>query len=120
MKFVSKIFVLAFFALACTACGDSGLVVDTSDATMDFSPQDLTINVGDTVTFKMTVTHNAVEVSKDIYDQVVGGGLSERLEGGFVVDFGETKDITFDQPGVHYFVCEPHITVGMYGTITVQ
>ena len=81
MKFVSKIFVLAFFALACTACGDSGLVIDTSDATMDFSPQDLTINVGDTVTFKMTATHNAVEVSKDVYDQVVGGGLSERLEG---------------------------------------
>ena len=80
MKFVSKIFVLLSLFLACTACGDSGLVVDTSDATMDFSPQDLTINVGDTVTFKMTVTHNAVEVSKDTATRLSAAGSASALK----------------------------------------
>ena len=116
MKFVSKFFVVALLALACTACGDSGIVVDTSDTSMDFMPSDLTINVGDTATFKMTATHNAIEVSKETYES----GGNEPLEGGFAVTFGETKDVTFTAAGVHYFVCEPHIPVGMIGTITVQ
>ena len=116
MKYLSKFFLLACLTLACAACGDSGVVVDTSDRSMEFMPADLTISVGDTVTFNMTSTHNAIEISKDTYD---AGGI-DALAGGFAVDYGETKDVTFTEAGVHYYVCQPHVTVGMLGTITVE
>ena len=116
MKYLSKFFLLACLTLALAACGDSGIVVDTSDRSMEFMPADLVINVGDTVTFQMTSTHNAIEISKETYDT---GGI-DALEGGFAVDYGETKDVTFTEAGVHYYVCQPHVTVGMLGTITVQ
>ena len=68
--------------------GGDGTVhtVTTTDSSMDFMPADLTIAVGDTVRFEMSTTHNAVEVSQEVYD----ARTIERLPGGFVVDYGET------------------------------
>ena len=83
---------------------------------MYFEPEDLVISVGDVVRFQMTATHNAIEVSKDTYDD---RGMTP-LEGGFQVDYGETLDVTFDQVGTHYYICQPHVTLDMIGTITVQ
>ena len=90
--------------------------VTSSDGVMDFSPEDITIAVGDTINFVMSATHNAIEVSKDTYDN---RGVTA-LDGGFQVTFGETKQVTFTEPGVHYYVCTPHVTIDMIGTITVQ
>ena len=90
--------------------------VTTAEGDMTFTPEDLTIAVGDTVRFVMTLTHNAIEVSKETYD--VRG--REALEGGFQVDFEETKEITFSEAGIHYYVCQPHTTMNMIGTITVE
>ena len=91
---------------------------DTSDmdAYMDFSPEDLTIAVGDCVSFEMSNTHNAVEVSQDSYDNRDG----TPLDGGFQVTFGETAEVYFGEAGTHYYVCQPHISQDMIGTITVQ
>ena len=89
------------------------LLGQSSEITEDVK---LPINVGDTVTFQMTSTHNAIEISKESYDT---GGI-DALENGFQVTYGETKDVTFNEAGVHYYVCQPHVTVGMLGTITVQ
>ena len=90
--------------------------INTSDSNNDFTPQDLTIAVGDTVRFVMTATHNAIEVSQDTYDN---RGTTP-VDGGFQVTFGETKEVTFTEAGTHYYVCTPHVTMGMIGTITVE
>ena len=90
--------------------------VNTEIGNMDFLPENLTISVGDTVKFIMTVDHNAVEVSQENYDN----RRTTPLEGGFNVTFGETQEITFDEAGVFYYVCQPHVTLDMVGTITVE
>jgi plastocyanin len=79
-------------------------------------PEDLTIAVGDTVRFKMSSSHNAIEVSQSTYES----GATKPLEGGFQVDYGETLDVIFEQAGTHYYVCQPHVTLDMIGTITVE
>ena len=90
--------------------------VTTTLASMAFDPVDLTIAVGDTVKFVMVSNHNAIEVSKETYD----AKGTEPLDGGFEVDFGETKEVTFTEAGVHYYVCQPHVMIDMIGTITVE
>ncbi|MEM7433992.1 MAG: plastocyanin/azurin family copper-binding protein [Myxococcota bacterium] len=122
MKFSRRFFLLAT-ALTIVACGDSNetggdgvTTVNTEDGILVFMPEDITISTGDTVRFVMTDTHNALEVSQETYD---ARGTTP-LEGGFEVDFGQTGEVTFDTPGVHYYVCTPHATVGMIGTITVR
>ena len=122
------IFSLAFTAAACdgkdsasSECGTVHEVTttdDTSDmdAYMNFTPEDLTISVGDCVNFVMSDTHNAIEVSQESYDSLE----SAAMDGGFQVQFGETVEVYFGEAGTHYYVCQPHIAMEMIGTITVQ
>ena len=74
-----------------------------------FSPDTLTIAVGDSVTFDLGGSHNAVEVSAETY----GSNGSAALEGGFAVGFGGTETITFDTAGTFYYVCTPHAGAGI-------
>lgn len=102
-------------------CGTTWQVTTTDDTSdmdvyMDFSPEDLTIAVGDCVSFIMSDTHNAVEVSQETYDSLG----AEPLDGGFNVTFGETQDVYFGEAGTHYYVCQPHASGEMVGTITVE
>mgnify|MGYP002852905079 CR=1 FL=1 len=102
-------------------CGTVHTVTTTNDTSnmalyMDFTPENLTIDTGDCVNFEMSSHHNAVEVSQATYDN--GGNTA--LENGFSVNFGETKRIKFDAPGMHYYVCIPHASADMFGTISVQ
>ena len=83
---------------------------------MDFTPEDLTIAVGDCVNFVMSNTHNAVEVSQETYDS---RGITP-LDDGFEVDYGETLEVYFGEAGTHYYVCQPHAGMDMIGTITVE
>jgi len=102
-------------------CGTIHTVTATDDSSnfevfMDFAPEDLTIAVGDCVSFEMSQFHNAVEMSQEDYENRV----NRVLEGGFSVDYSETKLIKFDEPGIHYFMCQPHVAGDMVGTITVE
>jgi plastocyanin len=83
---------------------------------MDFMPADIVIAVGDTVEFVMHRSHNAIEVSQETYE------LRGRtpLEGGFAIDYGTTALVTFTEAGTHYYVCQPHASVDMVGTIIVE
>jgi plastocyanin len=102
-------------------CGTTHEVTTTDDSSdmevyMDFSPEDITIAVGDCVRFVMSDTHNAVEVSQDNYDNLIGTAL----DGGFEVQYGETAEVYFGEAGTHYYVCQPHVRGEMIGTITVE
>lgn len=102
-------------------CGTIHTVTTTDersdiDVYMDFTPEDLTISVGDCVNFEMSATHNAIEVSQETYESRGSGPLA----GGFSVGFGETEQIKFDTAGTHYYICQPHVYMDMIGTITVE
>jgi len=81
-----------------------------------FTPGTITINLGDDVTFSITNTHNAVEVSQATWD---ANGTAP-LSGGFSLPFGGgTVPVDKLTAGIHYYVCTPHAGFGMKGTITV-
>lgn len=81
-----------------------------------FTPNAITITLGDNVDFVIGGTHNAIEVSLATW--TANGNTA--LSGGFSTPFGGGT-ITADKLtlGVHYYVCKPHAAFGMKGTITV-
>lgn len=84
---------------------------------LDFVPADLEIEVGDTVNWVWTdssAPHNVAESEN--------AGSNTYLAGGFRSgDVVSTLDysVTFDTAGTFYYLCEPHATSGMKGTIVV-
>lgn len=86
-------------------------VITNTGAT--FSPDSITINILDTVEFSLANFHNAVEVSKATYE--AGDTTSN---GGFRLPFGGGT-VAFHTLGVHYYVCQPHASIGMKGVINV-
>jgi plastocyanin len=104
--------VVLFFPFISIAQSPTSHNVVASDYNV-FSPSDLTINLGDTVYFENLSTHNAVEVSEETYnsDGTASNGGFELYSDGYIV---------FEEVGTHYYVCTPHVQMGMKGTITVQ
>lgn len=82
-----------------------------------FSPSSITIALGDNVNFTLAGEHNAVEVSQATWNS----NGNTPLSGGFSVGFGgglvSASELTV---GIHYYVCQPHASMGMKGTITVS
>ena len=111
---------LALTLIACDAepdgeVNEDGVTVIETDG-MTFSPSEVTIAAGDTVRFVLADAHNALEVGKDAFDN----REKTPLDGGFYVDFGETAEITFEDAGTYWYVCEPHVGMDMVGKITVE
>jgi plastocyanin len=87
-----------------------------TNAGMTFSPASININSGDSVKFNLGNIHNAVEVTKDIWDangNTHVSGFSVPYGGGLVLP----EQLTV---GTHYYVCTPHAALGMKGVIIVQ
>jgi plastocyanin len=101
----------AFTIFVAFNCKAKTIIIVNSSYT--FSPDDVTINVGDTVNFSLASIHDVVEVSKDVYD--AKGNTSN---GGFKLNYGGGI-IAFKNAGVFYYVCEPHASMGMRGIIRV-
>ena len=93
-----------------------------------FEPADLTISVGETVTWGFPSSgHNVcchpgdndeVEVPKD-GQPFASYGPEESPRGSFV-PVGGTYEHTFDVPGEYHYVCIPHVDNGMTGTVRVE
>lgn len=79
-----------------------------------FSPTELSINIGDEVTFSLESAHNVVEVNKTNWE-----ANANTSNGGFSLGFGGGT-IKFDSPGTYYYVCQPHASMGMKGKIIVS
>jgi len=80
-----------------------------------FSPSNVTIELGDTVRFTLTLDHNAVEVSQSTWN----ANGSTLLAGGFIRPYGGGI-VVLTTTGTHYYVCSPHADGGMKGRITVN
>lgn len=82
-----------------------------------FAPENLTIEAGDTVYVQTQNFHTATEVSEANW--LANNATSN---GGFWVGFGsQTSDDWFvlNEPGMYYYICVPHASMGMKGTINV-
>ncbi len=82
-----------------------------------FAPATITIMVGDTVKFVLQNVHNALEVSQASWN----ANDNTPLPGGFVTPFGGGLVLPAKLGvGTHYYVCDPHASMGMKGKIIVQ
>src|SRR5436190_2835959 len=92
-------------------------IIPVVNSGFTFSPSTITVNVGDTVSFSLASAHNVVEVSQATYiansNSPLAGGFSTPFGGGMVF----TSALTL---GTHWFVCQPHASMGMKGKIIVQ
>lgn len=82
-----------------------------------FSPDAITISLGDEVQFTLESMHDAIEVSQETWlangNTALAGGFQTQFGGGLVLPAALTA-------GTHYYVCSPHASSGMKGVIIVN
>ena len=112
-KTLMLLIVTALFAFSSqtVAAEDSDVIVTVDSTSLRFSPSEITITEGQAVRFMwagQALAHNAVAD-----DGLFDSGEPERdVDYRFVFEPGTA--------GTHTFVCEPHASVGMVGTVTVE
>ncbi len=92
-----------------TAAEEQDIIITVDSTNLQFSPSNVTVNVGQTIRFYWVdeiLEHNAVS---DIF--TTGEPSSS-------VDYTFTFNSTHN--GTYTFICEPHELMGMKGTITVN
>lgn len=101
--------------LACTAhsatAEGSDVIVTVDSTSLRFSPSEVTVTEGQAVRFMwagQALAHNAV-ADDGLFDS---GDPEQDVDYRFVFEPGTA--------GTHTFVCEPHASVGMVGTVTVE
>ncbi|SIQ99770.1 plastocyanin [Haladaptatus litoreus] len=95
--------------------GGTETVVVGPGGELVFEPADLQISPGTTVEWVWeSNTHNVIPTS-----QPDGAGWEGSGSEGETFDTGHTYSHTFDTEGSYEYVCIPHETAGMTGTITV-
>lgn len=108
----------ALVMLASPAFAKDYTIKEVSDPAGDkpyyFSPDTLTIQPGDTVTFV-----NAQEDMHDVMFVDVPKGVDEMIMSPMHEKEGEKFSYTFTVPGTYQFHCHPHEALGMKGTLIV-
>jgi plastocyanin len=91
----------------------SGGGVEVKMENVQFSPRDVTVKAGETITFTNTesIPHDVHKTSGP------DGDFSSGEPGGMAQ--GDTFDLTLDQPGKYEYVCKVHAP-GMSGSISVK
>lgn len=89
---------------------------------MRFSPMELTVSVGDTITWinDGDLPHTSSDqpglAAVNIHN-VLPGGAAPWNSG--LLDHGDSITVVFDTPGEYTYLCLIHETNGMIGTISV-
>jgi len=113
MKFLNTILAGSLVILSGTALAESHEVqmLNTGpDGVMVFEPAVLSINPGDSVTFKATNPgHNSESME----------GMKPEGAEGWQGGMGQEVTVTFDQDGVYVYQCTPHLMMAMVGVIKV-
>ena len=93
--------------------GSGGGGTSVSMESIQFSPNDLTVKAGQTITFT-----NKESVPHDVHKESgPGGDFASGPDGG--MQQGDTFKLKLDKPGTYKYVCHVHAP-GMSGTITVK
>lgn len=82
---------------------------------LDFIPADITIQQGQTIRWSNPSGVHNVNGSQDVYPNNPEGFYSGAATAG-----PWTFDHTFNIPGVYTYQCDPHLNLGMVGTVTVE
>ncbi len=121
-------------AMAMTGCSSNGQSGGPTRVSMNedfaFDPETLTVNSGTTVRWvndssvKHTVTAYEDEIPTEAEYFASGGFESERaarnnVSGGLLAA-EDTYEYTFKAAGMYQYVCIPHESSGMTGTVTVE
>jgi plastocyanin len=93
--------------------------VEVSATSFKFEPSEVTVQPGDTVRFVQTsgMPHN-VEFTKT----PAGSKLGAAKVGPYFVALNQTYDVVIDTrfpSGQYKYICSPHVSLGMKGTISV-
>lgn len=89
-------------------------VTDANSGKVYFSPDKLTVQPGDTVTFE-----NAQDDMHEVMFINVPKGVDEMIMSPMQNKKGEKFSYTFTVPGTYQFHCHPHEAAGMKGTLIV-
>lgn len=107
-----------------TGCSSSNEPSVEMGDDMRFHPTELTVQVGESVTWRNTSTgmvHTATgdpaEVMEPAHVQLPVG--ADPWDSG-LISAGESWTHTFDVPGKYRYYCVPHELAGMVATITVE
>jgi len=114
-KIIYILIIFTYFGCKKDEVINSDTVNIITTQSLSFIPDLVTCNLGDTVFFVLTPTHNAVQVSESVY--LNNGGTP--LLGGFNIDYGQSGYFVPEISGTYYYVCQPHLPT-MKGRIIVQ
>ena len=113
MKFLNTMLVGSLVILSGSALAESyevQMLNTGADGVMVFEPAVLSINPGDSVTFKATNPgHNPESMQ----------GMTPEGAEGWKGDMGQDVTVTFDQDGVYAYQRTPHLMMAMVGVIKV-
>ena len=83
---------------------------------MTFTPDTVTITLGDTIEFGPLGYHNAVEINESSWIS-----NDTTYNGGFYFSFGSSGGYFIpDSAKTYYYICQPHATMSMKGVIIVN
>ena len=100
--------IILFISFLCLTAVASAKTYTVEMQRMTFSPEVLTINSGDTVLWQPTTLGHNVEMIASPNDTSFRSKLSKPVS------------LTFDKPGLYYYVCGPHRSMEMIGLIVVD
>lgn len=125
-----KLVIAVLVLLALVACGSSEEGLVKANPGRVFTPKEMTMAVGETVTWEIDGDEAHTVTA---YDDGVPEGGTYFASGGFdseeaalddiaggLLEAGETYEVTFDEPGTYRYYCIPHEADGMVGTIVVE
>ena len=92
----------------------TGFTQTITNSGLTFSPDTLQVTIGDNISFNISASHNAVEVSETTFNN--NGSTSNN---GFNIPYGGGS-WTADSIKTYYYVCQPHVSMGMKGVIIVS
>jgi plastocyanin len=130
---VRKVLLLMLVAVALAGCsggkdrppGQVGMTAGHA-----FDPKEITVDAGETVTWindseeshTVTAFDDGIPEGAEYFDN---GGAEDEDEardavGDNLMQPGDTFEVTFDEPGTYRYLCIPHESHGMVGTVTVR
>ena len=111
---MNRVFAWILIAMSFIVLGGQAYAAEIQmgvDGMLVFEPCELTVDVGETVTFinNELPPHN-----------VMFADYQELSHGDLMFSAGERFDVTFEKAGDYYFQCDPHAGAGMKGVIHVS
>ena len=106
------------FATAICAAANAQITHSLVASNFQFDPLVLNINTGDTVRITLNTGHGFREVSQTTWE-LNAGAPAIGWDFGPVTEF-TVHDLVTNTPGTIYYVCVPHLDMGMKGRIVVE